>query len=170
VIYLSTLSKLLAPGLRIGWVVAPEAVIQRLVQIKQGADLHTSSFGQMVAYETAKDGFLDRHVRAIRRVYGERRNAMLAALERHFPEDVRWTRPGGGLFLWVTLPQGLDSTELLKHALKRKVAFVPGVSFFAQGGGAETLRLNFSYATPDVIDEGIQRLGEVIKERLAARG
>jgi len=170
VIYLSTLSKLLAPGLRVGWVVAPEAVIQRLVQLKQGADLHTSSFAQMVAYEAAKDGFLDQHVRVIRKVYGERRHAMLAALERYFPEEVRWTRPGGGLFLWVTLPKGLDSTELLKHALQRKVAFVPGVSFFAQGGGAETLRLNFSYPTPDVIDEGIKRLGEVIKERLASRG
>lgn len=170
VIYMSTLSKLLAPGLRVGWVVAPEAVIQRLVQLKQGTDLHTSSFGQMVAYEAAKDGFLDRHVRVIRKVYGERRNAMLAALERYFPDEVRFTRPGGGLFLWVTLPAGLDSTDLLKHALRRKVAFVPGASFFALGGGAETLRLNFSYPAPDVIDEGIKRLGEVIKERLAARG
>ena len=170
VLYLSTLSKTLAPGLRIAWVVAPESVIARLVQMKQGADLHTSTFGQMVAYEVAKDGFLDRHVRKIRELYGERRNAMLAALERHFPEEVRWTKPQGGLFLWITLPEGFDSTDVLKEALgQERVAFVPGTSFFPRGGGERTCRLNFSYAGPDVIDEGIRRLGNVIKRRLAAR-
>jgi 2-aminoadipate transaminase len=170
VLYLSTLSKTLAPGLRVAWVVAPEAVIARLVQMKQGADLHSSTFCQMVAYEVAKDGFLDRHVRRIREVYGERRNAMLAALERHFPEGVVWTRPQGGLFLWVTLPEGLDSTRLLREALEReRVAFVPGASFFPRGGGEGTCRLNFSYAGPDVIDEGIRRLGRVIERQLASR-
>jgi 2-aminoadipate transaminase len=170
VLYLSTLSKTLAPGLRIAWVVAPESVIARLVQMKQGADLHTSTFTQMVAYEVAKDGFLDRHVRKIREVYGERRNAMLAALERHFPEEVRWTRPQGGLFLWATLPEGFDSTDVLKEALgQERVAFVPGTSFFPRGGGERTCRLNFSYCGPDMIDEGIRRLGSVIKRRLAAR-
>ena len=118
VLYLSTLSKTLAPGLRIAWVVAPESVISRLVQMKQGADLHSSTFCQMVAYEVAKDGFLDRHVKTIRELYGERRNAMLGALERHFPEGVRWTKPQGGLFLWITLPEGFDSTRLLKEALE----------------------------------------------------
>ena len=168
VLYLSTLSKTLAPGLRIAWVVAPESVISRLVQMKQGADLHTSTFCQMVAYEVAKDGFLERHVLKIRELYGERRNAMLDALERHFPPEVQWTKPRGGLFLWVTLPQGFDSTELLKQALdKERVAFVPGASFFPRGGGERTLRLNFSYARPEVIDEGIRRLGSVIKRRLA---
>jgi len=137
VLYLSTLSKTLAPGLRIAWVVAPESVISRLVQMKQGADLHSSTFCQMVAYEVAKDGFLDRHVRRIREVYGERRNAMLGALERHFPQEVRWTKPQGGLFLWITLPAGLDSTELLKEALeKERVAFVPGASFFPRGAAS----------------------------------
>ena len=170
VLYLSTLSKTLAPGLRIAWVVAPESVISRLVQMKQGADLHTSTFCQMVAYEVAKDGFLDRHVKTIREVYGERRNAMLAALERHFPEGVRWTKPQGGLFLWITLPEGFDSTRLLKEALeKERVAFVPGASFFPRGGGERTCRLNFSYAGPDRIDEGIRRLGNVIKRQLASR-
>jgi 2-aminoadipate transaminase len=170
VLYLSTLSKTLAPGLRIAWVVAPESVIARLVQMKQGADLHTSTFGQMVAYEVAKDGFLDRHVKRIREVYGERRNAMLAALERHFPQEVRWTRPAGGLFLWATLPEGFDSTDLLKEALgQERVAFVPGASFFPRGGGERTCRLNFSYCGPDTIDEGIRRLGGVIKRRLASR-
>ncbi len=170
VLYLSTLSKTLAPGLRIAWVVAPESVISRLVQMKQGADLHSSTFCQMVAYEVAKDGFLDQHVRKIREVYGERRNAMLAALEQHFPPEVRWTKPLGGLFLWITLPEGFDSTALLKEALdKERVAFVPGASFFPRGGGERSCRLNFSYAGPDVIDEGMRRLGSVIKRRLASR-
>jgi 2-aminoadipate transaminase len=167
VLYLSTLSKTLAPGLRVAWVVAPESVIARLVQMKQGTDLHTSTFCQMVAYEVAKEGFLDRHVRKIRAVYSERRDAMLAALERHFPEDARWTRPQGGLFLWLTLPPGLDSTELLNVALDQRVAFVPGAAFFPHGGGERTCRLNFSYVPPDVIDEGIRRLASVVKRRLA---
>ena len=167
VLYLSTLSKTLAPGLRIAWVVAPESVLSRLVQMKQGADLHSSTFCQMVAYEVAKDGFLDRHVKRIREVYGERRNAMLAALETHFPEGVEWTKPAGGLFLWITLPAGLDSTELLREALdQEKVAFVPGASFFPRGGGERTCRLNFSYARPEAIDEGIRRLGKVLKKQL----
>jgi len=170
VLYLSTLSKTLAPGLRIAWIVAPESVITRLVQMKQGADLHSSTFCQMVAYEAARDGFLDRHVRRIREVYGERRNAMLAALERHFPAEVRWTKPAGGLFLWITLPEGFDSAALLRQALEQeKVAFVPGAPFFPRGGGERTCRLNFSYCGPDVIDEGIRRLGSVLKRQLAAR-
>jgi 2-aminoadipate transaminase len=162
VLYLGTLSKTLAPGLRIGWVVAPEEVMVRLVQMKQGADLHTSTFGQMVAYEVARGGFLDRHVKTIRRVYGERRNAMLAALDRWFPPGVSWTRPQGGLFLWATLPEGCDTTKILAEALKRKVAFVPGVAFHPNGGGERSMRLNFSYSTPEVIEEGIRRLGDVI--------
>jgi 2-aminoadipate transaminase len=169
VVYLGTLSKTLAPGLRIGWVVAPEEVIRKLVMIKQSADLHTSTFTQMIAYETARGGFLDAHVRQIRAVYGARRDTMLAALERHFPSEVRWTHPQGGLFLWVTLPSGLDSALLLKEALAQKVAFVPGGPFFPAGGGAGTMRLNFSYSRPEVIEEGIARLGEVLRQALAKR-
>jgi 2-aminoadipate transaminase len=163
VIYLSTLSKTLAPGLRVAWVVAPEVVISKLVQIKQGADLHSSTFCQYVAYEVARGGFLDRHVRRIRAVYGERRDAMLAALERHAPSGVRWTRPGGGLFLWATLPPGFDTLKLLDVAIAEKVAFVPGAAFYPCGGGERTMRLNFSYAPPDVIEEGIKRLCRVIE-------
>jgi 2-aminoadipate transaminase len=167
VLYLSTLSKTLAPGLRVAWVVAPESVTKHLVQMKQGADLHSSTFCQMVAYEVAKDGFLDRHVKTIREVYGQRLKAMLDAFERHFPEGVQWTRPQGGLFLWVTLPLGFDSAELLKEALgQERVAFVPGASFFPRGGGERTCRLNFSYTGPDAIDEGIRRLASVIKRKL----
>jgi 2-aminoadipate transaminase len=120
----------------------------------------------MVAYETARGGFLDQHVRHIRQVYGERRNAMLSALERHAPPGVQWTRPHGGLFLWVTLPEGLDSKALLADALKEKVAFVPGNAFHPVGGGERTMRLNFSYCTPEVIEEGIRRLGGVIGRRM----
>ncbi len=163
VIYLGTLSKVFAPGFRLGWVVAPEQVITKLVQLKQGADLQTATFNQIVAYEVARGGFLDRHVKRIRQVYGERRNAMLGALERHFPKDARWTRPQGGLFLWVTLPAGVDSMALLDEALRAKVAFIPGVPFFANGGGADTMRLNFSYCAPDKIDEGIARLGRLLQ-------
>lgn len=168
VLYLGTLSKTLAPGLRLGWIVAPEEVIGRLVQMKQGADLHTSTFTQMVAYETARGGFLDRHVLTIRSVYGQRRDAMLQALGRHFPKGVRWTRPDGGLFLWVSLPPEVDSELLLQEALREKVAFVPGRPFFPQGGGANTLRLNFSYCTPERIEEGIARLGGVLERHIEA--
>jgi 2-aminoadipate transaminase len=166
VLYLSTLSKTLAPGLRIAWVVAPEAVISRLVQIKQGADLHSSTFCQYVAYEVARGGFLDRHVKRIRNVYGERRNAMLRALDRHAPPGVRWTKPGGGLFLWATLPEGFDARKLLDEAIAERVAFVPGAAFYPCGGGERTMRLNFSYCPPDVIDEGIRRLCTVIERKL----
>jgi 2-aminoadipate transaminase len=166
VVYVGTLSKTLAPGLRVGWVVAPEEVAVRLTQLKQGADLHSSTFAQMVAFETARGGFLDRHVRELRRVYGQRRLAMLNALERHFPPGVRWTRPDGGLFLWVSLPRLLDSQELLERALEAKVAFVPGAAFHPAGGGAHTMRLNFSYARPEVIEEGVRRLGLVLAAAL----
>jgi len=169
VLYLGTLSKTLAPGLRIGWVVGPEEVIVRLTQMKQGADLHTSTFAQMVAYETARGGFLDRHVRRIRAIYGARRDAMLGALHRHFPASVRWTRPQGGLFLWVSLPEGVDAAALLPLALAEKVAFVPGSAFHPRGGGAHTFRLNFSYCTPDVIEEGIRRLGAVLRRHMPAQ-
>ena len=107
VIYLSTFSKTLAPGLRLGWIVAPSEVISKMVQLKQGADLHTSTFAQIVAYEVAHENFMDGHIRMIRRLYGERRDAMLAALEEFFPAEVSWTRPKGGLFLWVKLPEGM---------------------------------------------------------------
>ena len=166
VLYLSTLSKTLAPGLRVAWVVAPEVVITKLVQIKQGADLHSSTFCQYVAYEAAKGGFLDKHVRRIRTVYGERRDAMLRALDRHAPPGVRWTRPGGGLFLWATLPEGFDTLKLLDEAIAEKVAFVPGSAFYPCGGGERTMRLNFSYAAPDVIEEGIKRLSKVIARKM----
>jgi 2-aminoadipate transaminase len=167
VIYLSTFSKLLAPGLRLGWIVAPPDVIAKLVQIKQGADLHTSTFTQLVAYEVAKDGFLDEHVKVIRKVYTERRDVMLDSLERYFPDEASWTRPDGGLFLWATLPEGMNCLELFRLAVENKVAFVPGPSFYTgENEGLRNLRLNFSSNDPKRITEGIRRLGETLKSQL----
>ena len=171
VIYTSTFSKTLAPGLRLGWIVAPVEVIKRCVQCKQGMDLHTSSLIQMIAYEVARDGFLEQHVRRIRQVYTHRRDVMLAAMERYFPEEVQWTRPAGGLFLWAWLPEGMDAAELLKIAVEtQRVAFVPGHAFYPDGSGQNTMRLNFSNATPERIEEGIRRLGAVLKGQMAGAG
>ncbi len=166
VIYLSTFSKILAPGLRLAWVIAPPEVIRKMVQAKQGADLHTSTFNQLVAYEVARGGFLDRHIKVIRSVYRERRDTMLAAMDGFFPPEVDWTHPEGGLFLWGTLPESLRSADVLKAAIEQKVAFVPGESFYPTGGGHNTMRLNFSNATPEKIMEGISRLGKVLYEKM----
>jgi len=168
VIYLSTFSKTLAPGIRLAWVVAPSEVISKLVQAKQGADLHTSTFNQMVIYEVARDGFIDKHIRVIRKTYSERRDTMLEAMETHFPEGVHWTRPEGGMFLWVTLPEGFSSAAAFPKAVEQKVAFVPGAPFFPNEGGENTMRLNFSHSSPDLIREGIARLGKVLRDELEA--
>jgi 2-aminoadipate transaminase len=167
VIYLSTFSKTLAPGLRLGWVIAPPEVISKLVQAKQGADLHTATFNQVVAHEVSRGGFLDRHIHTIRRVYGERRDLMLAAMDRYFPPEVSWTYPLGGLFLWGTLPSYMDAKDLLISCLDKKVAFVPGEPFHPTGGGVNTMRINFSNATHDEIQVGIRRLGTAIRKKLA---
>lgn len=170
VIYLSTFSKTLAPGLRLGWMVAPVDVITKLVQLKQGADLHTSTFAQVIAYEVAKDNFLDEHVKLIRKVYRERRDVMLESLKKYFPAEVTWTHPKGGLFLWVKLPEGMDCNKLFQAALKENVAFVPGDCFYAGNGfaaeGSRHMRLNFSYGQPEQIREGIRRLAVAIKQQL----
>ena len=169
VIYLSTFSKVLAPGLRLGWIVAPPDVISRLVQLKQSSDLHTSMFGQMIAYEVARDGFIDEHVKLIRSVYKERRDAMLSALDDFFPPEVSWTHPHGGLFLWVTMPPGVDSSRLLESALRQDVAFVPGSPFFPGGDSGSHMRLNFSNAKPEQIKEGIRRLSIAVAHELEHR-
>jgi len=170
IIYLSTFSKTLAPGLRLGWIVAPPDVIGKLVQLKQSADLHTSTFNQVIAYEVARDGFIDEHVRTIRRVYKERRDVMLQTMDEFFPKEVEWTRPQGGLFLWVTLPDGMDCDRLFKAAVDQNVAFVPGYCFFPEeADGYRNFRLNFSASNPEQIREGIRRLAVAIKLQMAER-
>jgi 2-aminoadipate transaminase len=164
VIYLSTFSKILAPGIRLAWVVAPQQVIRKLVMAKQAADLHTATFNQIVAFEVGKHGFLDEHVKFIRATYKERRDVMLETMDEVFPSEVRWTHPQGGMFLWGILPKGMDAAEVLKVAIEKKVAFVPGGSFHPNGGGENTMRLNFSFSSPEIIREGITRLGLLLRE------
>jgi 2-aminoadipate transaminase len=166
VIYLSTFSKVLSPGLRLAWVVAPPEVIRKLVQAKQGADLHTAVFNQMIALEVSQHGFLDKHVQKIIEVYRERRDVMLDTLEEHMPKGVSWTRPLGGLFLWVTVPEHINTASLMIEAVQEKVAFVPGESFFPCGGGQNTMRMNFSYSNPQLINEGIGRLARVLRRHI----
>jgi 2-aminoadipate transaminase len=169
VIYLSTFSKVLAPGLRVAWIVAPPDVIAKLVQLKQSTDLHTSTFTQMVTYEAARDGFIDEHVKLIRATYKVRRDAMLEALNDFFPPEVSWTHPHGGLFLWVTMPPDVDSSRLLDLALRQNVAFVPGEPFFPNGDTGSHMRLNFSNAQPEMIREGIRRLSIAVAHELEHR-
>jgi 2-aminoadipate transaminase len=166
VVYLSTFSKLLAPGLRVGWAVVPNELVSKFVHAKQGLDLHTGSLSQAVAHEACRDGLLDRHIPTIRATYHARRDTMLAALEQLAPEGVTWTRPSGGMFVWLTLPPSVDAATLLQASLEQKVAFVPGSSFHANGGGANTMRLNFSHSSPEQIAEGVARLAHSIAELL----
>jgi 2-aminoadipate transaminase len=162
VIRCGTFSKVLAPGLRVGWVVGSEAVVERLVLAKQAADLHSGTLNQWVALELLENGTLEAQRPRLRAEYRRRRDAMLDALERHFPAEARWTRPAGGMFVFVTLPEGRDAATLLPRALEQGVAFVPGESFHVDGGGRNTLRLNFTNADPGRIEEGIRRLGTVV--------
>jgi 2-aminoadipate transaminase len=168
VMYCGTFSKTLTPGLRIGWVAAAFPVIDKLVQVKQATDLHTSTLNQFITYEVARDeAFLDQHVAMLREVYRQRRDLMLATMEAAFPHEVTWTRPEGGLFLLVTMPPHLNAADILKQAIGQNVAFVPGEGFYITGEGHNTFRLNFSNTRPERIVEGIQRLGAVLKDALS---
>jgi 2-aminoadipate transaminase len=168
VIYLGTFSKILAPGFRLGWIVACPEVMEALLHGKQPSDLHTGMAQQMATYEVAKNGFVDRHVERIKAFYSERRDVMLRAIEEHFPPDAHYTRPGGGLFVWAELPPHVDTRELLLEAIQAKVAFVPGQGFHPDSSGTNTMRLNFSNVPPDQLREGIRRLGHAIRRRLGA--
>ena len=164
-LHLGTFSKTLSPGLRLGWIAAPPEVARKIGQLKQGTDLHTSTFTQAVAYEIARSGFIEEHVRQIRAVYGERMQTMAGALEKYFPPEATWSKPLGGMFFWVRLPDGVDSREVLEIAVANKVAFVPGNAFFAGSDtGFEYMRLNFSNATPERIEEGVKRLGKAVAQ------
>lgn len=168
-LYFGTFSKTLVPGYRLAWIVGPPEIIQRLVHAKQAADLHTSTIAQMTAYEAIKDGFLEEHAQSVRKVYAERCQYMLAQMREHFPAEVRWNDPQGGMFIWVTLPAGLNSQELLQQAVAQKVAFVPGVPFFADGSGSNTFRLSYATSSPEQIATGIERLGQVLKAAMQAQ-
>lgn len=166
-IYSGSFSKTLSPGLRVGWVVAPHEVIERLVLMKQAADLHTATLNQIAVAKVAADDF-DGHIARLRETYGRRRDLMLAALDREMPEGVSWTRPEGGMFVWVTLPEGLDGAALLAAALAtERVAFVPGRAFYADGARGNMLRLSFSLHEKEATDEGIARIGRAIRHALS---
>jgi 2-aminoadipate transaminase len=163
-IYLGSLSKVLAPGLRLGYVVAPPALFPKLLQAKQAADLHTPGFNQRIAWEVVKDGFLDRHLPAVRARYRAQRDAMQDALLQHMPPGCHWVRPGGGMFFWIELPAGLDATALLPRAVDAGMAYVPGAPFFAAAPRANTLRLSFVTVAPQQITEGVATLGRLLHE------
>ncbi len=167
-IYMSTFSKTLAPGIRLAWITAPKPVIARLVQAKQGADLHTGTFVQMITNDICERGILRQHVKRLREVYHQRRDAMLDAIDEHWPAEVKYTRPAGGLFLWPRLPEKIDTESFLETAIEEKVAYVPGFAFYPGGdGGRHAMRLNFSYSNEEVINEGMYRLGIALKRALA---
>jgi DNA-binding transcriptional MocR family regulator len=168
-LYCGSFSKTLAPGLRVGYIVAASPVIRKLVLMKQAADLHSSTINQMAIAHVAERGF-DAQVAKVRAAYSHRRDVMLAALGKYMPDGVHWTKPEGGMFIWVTLPAGMDGAALLARSIEtEKVAFVPGQAFHADGSGANTLRLSFSCADDATIEEGISRLGRLLMtERLAA--
>ncbi len=166
VIYLGTLSKILSPGLRIGWALAESWVVTALELAKQSVDLHSSTLSQFIAAEAMRKGLVDKTVEKARTIYKEKRDVMLESLEEYFPSSCRWTRPVGGLFIFAYLPEGLDTKAMLPEAIERGVAYVPGASFFAEGGGENTMRLNFSYPSKEQIREGIRRLGLLIREKV----
>jgi 2-aminoadipate transaminase len=166
-LYLGSFSKVLAPGLRLGYMVAPPALFPKLLQAKQAADLHTPGFNQRVVHEVVRDGFLDRHVPQVRATYRAQRDAMRAALEHHLGGVARWNAPAGGMFFWVELPSSLDATALLPQAVEAGMAFVPGAAFYAQSPQAHTLRLSFVTVSPERIEAGIALLARVVKAALS---
>ena len=167
VIYMGSFSKILTPGIRLGYVVGPSSLIRKLEQAKQAADLHTSTLTQMVVYEVIKDGFLDEHIPHIRRFYASQCDVMIAAMKKYFPPSVTWVKPEGGMFIWVKLPDHIHSQELLDEAIANNVAFVPGGPFYANTPETHTFRLSFVTVSPEKIDQGIAKIAELIKAKLS---
>ncbi|MEM7320884.1 MAG: PLP-dependent aminotransferase family protein, partial [Pseudomonadota bacterium] len=166
-VYCGSFSKTLSPGLRVGWVVAAKPVISQLVLLKQAADLHSASLNQIAIHAVATAHF-DEHIQVLRKVYRSRRDAMLEALDAHMPDGVTWSRPQGGMFIWLNLPVGMDGSDLLARALEQEnIAFVPGQAFFADGSGQNSIRLSFSCPSEDQISVGIRRLASVIKNAMS---
>jgi len=166
VIYMGSFSKVLTPGIRLGYVVAPLPLVRRLELAKQAADLHTAQLTQMVVHHVVKDGFLDRHIPEIRQLYGDQCQVMLDAIAQHFPAGVEWTKPEGGMFIWVTLPKHMDAMSLLDEAIKQNVAFVPGAPFYANEPAKNTFRLSFVTVPPERIRTGIEILGKLIAAKI----
>jgi 2-aminoadipate transaminase len=165
-VLLGSFSKIVAPGLRLGWVYAPAEIMTKLVTVKQGADLHSNYLTQRIVCQYLQDNDLEEHIAMIRATYKKQRDLMVEMMERYFPAEVKFTRPEGGMFLWVTLPEGISALELFEEALREKVAFVPGVAFFTDGGGKNSLRLNFSNSDEPRIETGVKRLGKVIERMM----
>ena len=163
-IYLGSFSKVLAPGLRLGFIVAPKGIYSKLLQAKQAADLHSPGFNQRMIAEVMKDGFLDRHIPTIRALYKSQRDAMLEALKQDMPSDVIWNTPVGGMFLWARLPEGMNAQELLPKAVDKGVAFVPGAAFYNDHADPRTMRLSFVTPNVDEIRTGVAALAAAIRE------
>jgi 2-aminoadipate transaminase len=170
VMYLGTFSKILSPGIRLGWVVAPGPVLEKLNLGKQAADLCTSTLSQLMVSVYFEHGRWQDYVESLTEIYRARRDTMLEALERYFPPQAEWTRPAGGLFIWVTLPDFIDTTDLLARALQANVAFVPGEGAYMDGRGRSSMRLNFSGVDEDEIREGVRRIGKIVQEQVDLYG
>jgi 2-aminoadipate transaminase len=170
VIYLGTFSKILAPGARVGWAAAPRPVLEKLRVAKAGTDLCTTTMSQLFVSTYFRSGRWAKYIESMRQLYGRRRDTLLDALTENFPAEATWTRPEGGLFIWATLPAGVDTTDLLAKALSRNVAFVPGRSAYLDGRGGSSMRLNFSGVAEDDLREGVRRIGEVVHEQVDLLG
>jgi 2-aminoadipate transaminase len=170
VMYLGTFSKILSPGIRLGWVVAPPPVLEKINLGKQGTDLCTSTLSQLMVQAYFEESRWRDYVESLTDIYRTRRDTMLDALAEHFPPQAEWTRPGGGLFIWATLPDFIDTTDLLARALRENVAFVPGEAAYLDGRGRSSMRLNFSGCDEEDIREGVRRIGEVVTEQVALYG
>ena len=165
-ILLGTISKTIVPSFRLGWIVAPDEVMEKLLVAKQASDLHTNYFTQRVVCTFLKDYSLDDHIKKINALYSTQKQAMIEAIKNYFPEGIKYTNPEGGMFLWVTLPEGFNAMDLFNRAIEKKVAFVPGDPFYTNKTGVNTLRLNYTNSDEHAIDAGIRRLGECIREAL----
>ena len=166
VISLGTFSKILCPGLRLAWILGNKEIIEKLVIMKQATDLCTTVLNQLIAYEYCSQNDIDENIESNVGIYRRKRNAMLEALDKYFPVEVTWTKPQGGFFVVATLPEYIDTGEMFKEAIEENVAYVPGGPFFADGKGQNTMRLSFCFPSVEDIDEGIKRLGKVIKKRI----
>jgi 2-aminoadipate transaminase len=166
VIFMGTFSKLISPGLRVAWILAPKDLARKLVIAKQSADLCSTTFSQYIAYEFLHRGHLETHLQKIISIYKPKRDVLLKALDEHFPKEAKWTRSEGGMFSWATFPEKVDTVEMFPKAVEKKVAYVVGSAFYPDKSGRNTMRLNFSFPSQEDIKEGVKRLGETIDEEM----